>query len=366
MAYKRFLLILIALSILCLNGCVTKLPDDFLSFYSEELDGFTQNNSSQAETTQSITPITDGEMRVHFIDVWQGDSVFIELPNKQCMLIDAGERDYAGVVISLIDCLGYTKIDYLVATHPHSDHIGGMQRVVENFEIGKVFMPEAISDTSSFINLLETLDERKLAINVAKAGVKLDICDFTTAEFVAPVTIVEDLNNCSAVLKLKYDEKVFLFTGDAEIPEEETINANIACDVLKVGHHGSYTSSGNSFLAKCKPSIAVISCGNGNDYGHPHDAALNRLERAGVDKIYRTDISGTITVSTDGKTLAVSEGLEPSGYKWVLNISSKKLHTPECDSAVEMKEVNRAYSKRTLDELQSLGYALCGSCNPKE
>lgn len=364
MVLKRFLLISLAFLLLCLSSCAIELPD-----ISEYVDSNPSNDVSSTDTAskqENVIPLPDGEIRVHFIDVGQGDSIFIELSNGKCMLIDAGERDYAGEVISLIDCLGYGKIDYLIATHPHSDHIGGMQRVVENFDIGEVYMPEAISDTSTFINLLETLDNRKLSINVAKSGVSINIDASTVAEFVAPVTIVEDLNNCSAVLKLKYGNKTFLFTGDAEIPEEETIKSDVSCDVLKVGHHGSYTSSGNNFLTLAKPEIAVISCGKDNEYGHPHQDALERLQRAGVDKIYRTDISGTITVSTDGKTLNTTEGLTPQGYKWVLNISSKKLHTANCDSAIEMKEVNRAYSKRSLVELQELGYTLCGSCKPKE
>ncbi len=349
---------------LCLSACSIELPDT-----SSNVDSKSSNDVSSTDTTSKqdkVELLPDGEIRVHFIDVGQGDSIFIELANGKCMLIDAGERDYAGAVISAIDCLGYSKIDYLVATHPHSDHIGGMQRVVENFEIGNIYMPEAVSDTQTFINLLETLDARKLSINVAKSGVSINIDASTVAEFVAPVTIVDDLNNCSAVLKLKYGNKTFLFTGDAEIPEEETIKADISCDVLKVGHHGSYTSSGKNFLTLAKPEIAVISCGKDNEYGHPHKDALDRLQNAGIDKIYRTDISGTITVSTDGKTLNVTEGFVPQGYKWVLNISSKKLHTANCESAIEMKEVNRAYSKRTLAELQKLGYTLCGSCKPKE
>ncbi len=364
MSLKRFLLIYLAVSLFLLTSCVVALPDDPLGSDSKPTDDVSSVDTASKQ--ENVTPLPDGEIRVHFIDVGQGDSAFIELSNGKSMLIDAGERDYAGDIISVIDCLGYSKIDYLVATHPHSDHIGGMQRVIENFDIGEVYMPEAVSDTQTFINLLETLDERKLSITVAKSGVKVDLDNSTTAEFVAPVTIVDDLNNCSAVLKLKYGEKVFLFTGDAEIPEEETITADISCDVLKVGHHGSYTSSGNNFLSLCEPDIAVISCGKGNEYGHPHKDALDRLQRAGVEKIYRTDISGTVTVSTDGKTINVTEGLIPQGYKWALNISSKKLHTADCDSAIEMKGVNRAYSKRALSKLQELGYTLCGSCKPKE
>ncbi|MBO5870463.1 MAG: MBL fold metallo-hydrolase [Clostridia bacterium] len=337
------------------------------SISDERLDDISNDLISDTDSTEeSVDVPTANEMRVHVIDVWQGDSIFIELPNGKCMLIDAAERDYSGRVISLIDCLGYKKIDYLVATHPHSDHIGGMQRVVQSFKIGKVYMPKVTTDTASFINFLDALDKQGVSVTVAKAGVKFDIGDFLSAEFVAPVTIVDDLNNCSAVLKLKYDEKVFLFTGDAEIIEEETITANIDCDVLKVGHHGSYTSSGNTFLKKCTPDIAIISCGKGNDYGHPHDAALNRLDKAGVDKIYRTDVSGTVTVSTDGKNIEVSEGLVPTGYNWVLNLSGMKIHTTDCKSAVDMKEENRAYSIRTLRELQKMGYVLCGTCKPKE
>ncbi len=359
MIFKRFLLFVCLVALLMLSACAVVLPEAPLNNDSKP--------SSDTESKQeSLPPLTEGEIRVHYIDVGQGDSIFVELPNGKSMLIDTGEREYAGEVISFVDCLGYKKIDHLVATHPHSDHIGAMQTVVGSFEVGRVYMPDAITDTSTFINLLQTIDDRKIPMTVAKSGVKMDFGESVSAEFVAPVIIVEDLNNCSAVLKLKYGEKTFLFTGDAEILEEETITANIACDVLKVGHHGSYTSSGKTFLEKCAPSIAVISCGKDNSYGHPHKEALDRLKKAGINNIYRTDLSGTVTISSDGKTLNVSEGLVPQGYKWVLNISSKKLHTADCDSAVEMKEINRAYSKRAISDLQSLGYTLCGSCKPKE
>ena len=378
MNFKRFLLIYLIFAMMLMTACVVKLPDfpsndisDKVSDVSSESSSFDESSFVSIDTS-SIDTSSDGEvpsnseMRVHYIDVWQGDSIFIELPNRKCVLIDAGERDYAGRVISLIDGLGYTKIDYLIATHPHSDHIGGMQRVVQNFKIGKVYMPDAVTDTSTFINFLEALDDNGVSVTVAKAGVKMNVCEGVFAEFVAPVTIVDDLNNVSAVLKLQYNQKTFLFTGDAEILEEETITADIDCDVLKVGHHGSYTSSGNTFLKKCTPDIAIISCGKGNDYGHPHDAAINRLNKAGVDKIYRTDVSGTVTVSTDGSDISVSERFAMTGYKWVLNLSGMKIHTTDCKSAVDMKEANRAYSIRSLNELQKMGYVLCGTCKPKE
>ena len=163
-----------------------------------------------------------------------------------------------------------------------------------------------------------------------------------------------------------YVVAAFLFTGDAEIDEEATIEGDIKCDVLKVGHHGSSTSSGEYLLNKAKPTIAIISCGEGNSYGHPHDEALDRLESFGIEKIYRTDISGNITVATNGNTIDIKENVALADYKWVLNISSKKVHTPSCDSATDMKESNKVYSVRSLAELQALGYELCGTCKPKE
>lgn len=352
---KKLLVFLLASAICFLGACGMNQPHIPETSYE-----------SLAESSQAVTEKADGELRVHFIDVAQGDSAFVELPDGKCMLIDAGEREYAGRIISLIDCLGYEKIDYLIATHPHADHIGGMQRVIESFRIGEIYMPDAVSDTKTFIDLLGAIDNLGLSVNIAKSGVFIPLSNGAVAKFVAPVSIVDDLNNCSAVLHLGFGSRSILFMGDAEIPEEDTITDNIDCDVLKVGHHGSHTSSGEAFLKKATPEIAIISCGEGNEYGHPHDAALMRLKYAGVNDFYRTDISGTVTVATDGEKITVSEGLTPSGYKWVLNISTKKLHTAECKSATDMKEENKAYSKRGLEELQALGYTLCGSCDPEE
>lgn len=363
---KRILVFLLVGLVLALCGCEIEIDTDNSRYLNSTESSKTVAGSSNNGLADVSFGEEDGALTVHFIDVGQGDSAFVEFPNGKCMLIDASERDYAGRIITLVDCLGYKKIDYLVATHPHSDHIGGMQRVVENFEIGEVYMPDAVTDTSTFINLLETLDERKLSVTVAKAGKRIFADGALTVDFIAPVKIVDDLNNCSAIVKLKYDERTFLFMGDAEVLEEDTLGSDLKCDVLKVGHHGSRTSSGNSFLSKCKPSVAIISCGADNEYGHPHSEALDRLNKNGVAEIYRTDVSGTIKVSTNGKQLALHENESIDGYKWVLNISSKKLHTADCDSAIEMKESNRAYTIRSLEEMIQLGYDLCGTCKPKE
>lgn len=358
---NRFKLISILLALFLLCSCgITEMPNEALS----NQDDASETVSAETSKTESASLSVEGALKVHFLDVGQGDSIFIELPNGECMLVDASEREFANRIISFIDCLGYTKIDHLIATHPHADHIGGMQTVISHFEVGEVYMPEAVTDTKTFINLLESFDEKGLSITVAKAGLEVDFGG-AKGKFVAPKFIVDDMNNCSAVLHLSFGNRAFLLTGDAEIDEEGTIESDIKCDVLKAGHHGSSTSSGEYLLGKAKPEIVVISCGEGNSYGHPHKEALDRFGNAGIKSIYRTDISGNISITTNGIDLEIKEHVAVLG-QWVLNISSKKVHSPECGGATDMKETNKAYSVRSLEELQKLGYTLCNTCKPKE
>ncbi len=359
----RFISFLLAFVLLCSCGMAEK-PND-ASSRSETSIEVSAETSGAVSKVEDDNSSADGELKVHFLDVGQGDSIFVELPSGECMLIDASEREFANRIISFIDCLGYTKIDHLIATHPHADHIGGMQTVISHFEVGEVYMPEAVTDTKTFINLLEAFDEKGLSITVAKAGLEVDFGG-AKGKFVAPKFIVDDMNNCSAVLHLSFGNRAFLFTGDAEIDEESTIEGDIKCDVLKAGHHGSSTSSGEYLLGKAKPQIAVISCGEGNSYGHPHKEALARLEAAGIKSVYRTDISGNISITTNGTDLVIKENVSVASHNWVLNISSKRVHTDSCNGATDMKEANKAYSTMGLSELQALGYALCNTCKPKE
>ncbi|MBR5779158.1 MAG: MBL fold metallo-hydrolase [Clostridia bacterium] len=351
--------LLLALLLLCSCAELTNLNNS--SSTDEQSDISNAESSSEESKSASV----EGELRVHFLDVGQGDSIFIELPNGECMLIDASEREYANRIISFIDCLGYTKIDHLIATHPHADHIGGMETVISHFELGEVYMPEAVTDTKTFINLLTALEEKGAEITAVKAGLEFDFGG-ARGKFVAPKFIVDDMNNCSAVLHLSFGNRAFLLTGDAEIDEEGTVEGDIKCDVLKAGHHGSRTSSGEYLLGKAKPEIVVISCGEGNSYGHPHKEALDRFSNAGIKSIYRTDISGNISIKTNGTELEIKEHVAIGAHRWVLNISSKKVHTADCGGAVDMKEANKAYSQRSLSELTELGYALCSTCKPKE
>ncbi len=247
-------------------------------------------------------------LNVHFLDVGQGDSIFIELPDEKTMLIDAGENYHGEGIKNYIGDCGYSRIDYLVATHPHADHIGSMAYIVRNMDIGSVYMPKAAANTKTYEKLLESISDKGLRVTSAKAGLTIAEESDYTINVVAPVTIDEDnLNNSSAVIKLIYKNNTFLFTGDAEKEELETITADISADVLKVGHHGSTTSTTEEFLDEVKPTYAVISAGEDNSYGHPHKETLDLLEEINC-KIYRTDIDKTVVFSSDGKTISVKCG----------------------------------------------------------
>lgn len=251
------------------------------------------------------------ECKVHFIDVGQGDCELIECGGKY-MLIDAGENGHETEVLNYLHALGVSKLEYVVASHQHSDHIGGLSEVLEEFEAANIIMPrltkEQTPTNSTYKAFLNAVKNSGAKVIEAKVGSTYNLGG-AKFEILGPVTDdAEDINNMTAVMRLDYGENSFLFTGDAETEEElEILNngANLDCDVLKVGHHGSGTSSNKKFLEAVTPDICVISCGADNEYGHPHDNAVKRLKKQ-TDEIYRTDICGDIVVSTDGKKLSVS------------------------------------------------------------
>ena len=253
--------------------------------------------------TVAITPSED--LKVHFLDVGQGDSIFIELPTNETILIDASIKDASNKIINYLREENVSKIDYVFATHPHSDHIGGMSAVIKAFDIGQIYMPKAVTTTKTYENLLLTIKDKNLKIKTAKAGNTIIDTDDLKLVVLAPnQDSYESLNNYSIVLKLTYKEKSFLFMGDAETLSEKEITGDIQADVLKVGHHGSRTSTSQAFLNKVNPSYAVISVGLNNDYKHPHQEVIDRLEKKNI-KIYRTDQNGDIIFTTDGYNIDV-------------------------------------------------------------
>ncbi|HIV02149.1 MAG TPA: MBL fold metallo-hydrolase [Candidatus Aphodoplasma excrementigallinarum] len=244
-------------------------------------------------------------MQVTFLDVGQGDCELIVLPDGKTILIDAGESKSADDIISFLEGQGISRLDYVIATHPHADHIGGMQEVIEAFDVGEIYMPKVEHDTKTYENLLLAIQEKGLRIHTAKDGVSLMEEGGVSAQFVAPCAdSYKDLNNYSAVLRLTYGDVSFLFMGDAEQESEAQITADVSADIIKLGHHGSSTSSSQEFLEAVSPSAAIISCGAGNSYGHPHEETLRTLDLLGIET-YRTDQDGTVTVTTDGTTYQI-------------------------------------------------------------
>ena len=248
----------------------------------------------------SISTFSGDTLRVNYIDVGQGDSIFIQLPNKETMLIDAGEAYEVDNVINYLNNLGITKIDYAVGTHPHTDHIGGLEEVINTFDIGSIYMPRASSTSKTYEDLLTTISNKGLKIKTAKSGVVVLDDDNLKLEFIAPNSdSYSELNNYSAVLKLTYLDNTFLFMGDAETLSEDEITYDVDADVIKVGHHGSDSSSGIEFVRKVSPEYAIIMVGEGNSYNHPYQSIIDRYESVGA-KVLRTDLDGNIVCDSDG------------------------------------------------------------------
>ncbi|MFL0269910.1 ComEC/Rec2 family competence protein [Clostridium sp. WILCCON 0202] len=250
-----------------------------------------------------VNPIYKDKLIVHYIDVGQADSILVQVNGKN-LLIDAGSIDSKDKLVSYLKKQGVHKLDYVIATHPHEDHIGGMSTVIKKFTIGEFFAPKKLSNTNVFENMITALKDTK--IKTAKAGVKINLGANTICEMLAPNNSeYDDINNYSAVIKLTYINNKFLFMGDAQkLSEDEIINSNadISSDVIKIGHHGSSTSSSKEFLDKVKPKIAVISCGRGNQFGHPNKGTISELKNR-RSTIYRTDIVGTVILISDGNTI---------------------------------------------------------------
>lgn len=251
------------------------------------------------------------EFSVHFIDVGQGDCTLV-LCGEKALLIDAGENGHETEVLNYLRSMKIDKLDYIVATHQHSDHIGGIPEVLEEYEADNIIMPRLTKaqtpTNSTYTAFLKALQNTDAKIISAKPGLKYTLGD-AEFEILGPVTDdCEDINSMSAVTKITYGQNTFLVTGDAERDEELEIienGSNLDCDVLRAGHHGSSTSSCKDFLDAVTPEICVISCGANNDYGHPHEKAVNRIMKH-TDEIYRTDICGSIVMTSDGENIEIS------------------------------------------------------------
>lgn len=271
---------------------------------------------SQDDHPTTPAGISDGDLQVYYLDVGQGDSELIFLPDGTTILIDSGDRSCIDYITDALCDYGVEDIDILIATHPHADHIGCMATVVRNFDIGTIYMPRVSGSmtptTVSYEKLLEAIAKKDLKVKTGKAGVTAYNEDGIRLDFLAPNSSdYNNLNNYSIVAKLTYGDTSFLFMGDAEQESIEEILENgddLSCNVLKLGHHGSSNAISKEFLNAAQPDYGIISCGAGNSYGHPHREALTLLRQFDVTD-YRTDEDGTILAVSDGSTVEFQTGL---------------------------------------------------------
>ncbi|SHI96849.1 competence protein ComEC [Clostridium cavendishii DSM 21758] len=251
--------------------------------------------------------LNNKNLTVHYFDVGQGDSMLVQVNNKN-LLIDAGTSEAKDELIKDIKELNIKKLDYVIATHPHEDHIGSMDDIIKTFDIGKFYAPKVTTNTKTFQNMITELKNKGLKINTINSNSKpdIDLGADTKFEVFAPNSEkYENLNNYSPIIKITYKNNSFLFTGDAErISEKEVLdkNLNVKADVLKLGHHGSKTSTSKDFFNAVNPKIAIISVAKKNDYGHPNKETINLLNKSGI-KYYMTSDEGTITLNSDGHSI---------------------------------------------------------------
>lgn len=341
-----------------------------------------------------------GKMEVHFIDVGQGDATLITC-DGHAMLIDAGDYSKGTAIQNYLQKQKVKKLDYLILTHPDSDHIGGAPVIITKFGIDKVFVSNYEKDNKTYQKLIQALDNKRLKYTTPAVGTSYFL---GTAEItiLGPNDTYDNPNDASVALMVRNGENRFLFTGDAGEDAEQDILAvgiDLAADVYKAGHHGSSTSTSQEFFEAVSPSCAVISCGEDNSYGHPHAETLNTFRMNGV-KVYRTDEDGTIVATSDGKEITFNvpasetwKSGEPNGngsvweapgqkqetgktggseskkqetgkadvVTYVLNTKTMKFHKPTCSG---LPTTNRKDSSESRESIIAQGYEPCKRCNP--
>lgn len=318
---------------------------------AEQIGSEQNNKTNESPLGENLT--------VHFLDVGQGDSVLL-VYNGKAMLIDAGEQDQGKNIVAYLHAQGISKLNYVVATHPHSDHIGGMETILNEFPV-EHFVDSGYPHTSkTYEKMLTTIDEKNIPFQVAKKGEKIKLDPALNIEILNPESQYSDeLNGNSIVLRISYGEVSFLLMGDAGLETEEKIlksGEEVDSDILKVGHHASTSGSGESFIAAVSPEVSVIEVGAGNDYGHPHAEVLGRLQK--VSRVYRTDLDGTITVTTDGLTYSVAtEKSGTTGMTGTKETSSRgEAYSSTASETSEIGEGTKTKESEAADLTKSIVY----------
>lgn len=325
------------------------------------------------EEQSGPAPAVGGSLEVHFIDVGQADSALV-ICDGHYMLIDGGNAEDSDLVYAYLERHGAKHLDYMVASHAHEDHIGGLSGALNYAAVDTAFCPVTEYNSKVFRDMVKYLDEQGKAITVPEPGDKFSLGS-AQVEILGPVREYDDTNDTSIVLRIDYGETSFLFTGDMETGAEADLldsGADVSATVLKAGHHGSDTSTSYRFLREVSPKYTVISVGEGNSYGHPSDEVLSRFRDAGTE-VYRTDMQGHIIAESDGKTVTFRTEKEadtatnPTGNStlqtYIGNASSKKFHLPDCTSAKNIQEDKQVVFYSRLQAVLE-DYEPCGRCKP--
>lgn len=271
------------------------------------------------------------------------------------MLIDGGNNDDKEILLSYLKNNGVKRLEYVIGTHPHEDHIGSLDAVIEKFEIGKVLMPKVTHTTKTFKDVVSETKKKGLKFTTPKVGDTFELGEGKFTVLAPNSSEYKELNDYSIVIRFEYGNRSFMFTGDAEVHSEKEIIKNgleLRSDVLKAGHHGSSSSSSNEFLNKVKPKYAVISCGKDNDYGHPHEEIIERFNKMGI-KMLRTDELGTIVCLSDG------ESIEFVSKDGIINEAVNKSGEEEINKDEEKndeEEQNASISIENIDKIKELVY----------
>ncbi len=387
-----------------------------------------EQRESETSALPTIIPSQESELQVHFLDVGQGDCTLITC-DGEAMLIDAGDNDQGTKIQLYLEKQGISELKYVIGTHPDADHIGGLDVILYKFDCQTILMPQISSDTAEYRDVVDTMEHRGYQNTPPVVG---DTYWLGSAEFtvISPGRVYSDTNNSSVAILLQYGSHSFLFTGDAEQEaENDMVNSGIFlhADVYQAGHHGSSTSSSEAFLNAVSPQYAVISCAEGNSYGHPHAEIMDRLRSMGV-LVYRTDEQGTIVAVSNGENLqwncrpsetwksgeaseitseeaseitseeaseitseeASGEASEITSEEvsgdtsetdesgndgtsddsgtgtttYVCNTNTGKFHIPSCSAVDQMADHNRLDVTWTRQECIDNGYVPCKRCNP--
>lgn len=379
--------------------------------------GQTGGSTGTAQAAGNTGTSQAGTLTVTWLDVGQGDAAVIQC-GGQTMLIDGGKPEKSSYIYAWLQQHGLSYLDVIVATHVDADHIGGLSGALNYASVGTAYCPETTGTTETFQSFVKYLAQQGKQITVPTAGETFALGG-AQVQILGPLHGAEDSNDNSIVLKVNFGATSFLFTGDAERAEEQDLlnaGVNLQSTVLKVGHHGSDTSTSYPFLRAVAPQYAVISVGAGNSYGHPTEAVLSRLRDAGVTT-FRTDLQGEITAVSDGQTVnfsvaknAAAETLANAGAgqnvaggagseaqnagagsltaaavasanagggneggaagagttagSYVLNTNSHKFHLPGCESVETISAKNRKDVNESREQIISEGYTPCKRCNP--